>query len=201
MNKLINKLNKALETLIDHTDNVLRDTDGATDYIIYEVPIECRTDIATYFYDRGNFKDLASTTCDHCHKRFFLINHAKENPKDVCHCIYERTINPYHGGFNYTNKTADLYDYMFNRKSTRYWPQQQNPLTAEDSDTKWINKHGNKVTISRDFGTNVPVERNLTLGINHLQEEYDSRNKNPNIMRHVDQDYHYPEVPTKPKTK
>tara|TARA_Y100001973_G_C5128828_1_gene296619 strand:+ start:111 stop:698 length:588 start_codon:yes stop_codon:yes gene_type:complete len=187
----INKINKALETLVNHTDNVLKDTDGATDYIFYEVPIECRTDIATYFYDRGNFKDLESTTCYHCHKQFFLIDHTKENPKDVCHCVYERTINPYHGGFNYTNKTAELYDQMFRNKS-RLWPSTTKPLvTTQDKDTKWINKHGNKVTISRDFGTNVPVERNLTLGIQFLQDEYNSRHScvhHDSVMRHVDQD-------------
>jgi len=195
----INKINKALETLVDHTDNVLKDTDGATDYITYEVPIERRDDIATHFYDRnktnsgnGFFKDLESTTCDHCHKQFFFIDRTKENPKDICHCVYERTINPYHSGFDYTNKTAELYDRMFNHNNSRHtlWPSATKPLVTKE-DTKWINKHGNKITVSRDFGANVPVERNLTLGIQFLQDEYNSRHScvhHESVMRHVDQD-------------
>ena len=183
----LNKINNALETLVEHTDNVLRDKDGSTDYIFYEVPITNRTDIALHFYDRGNYKDLASTTCDHCHKPFFLIDKSKENPKDVCHCVYERTINPYHGGFSYINKTECLYNEMFNSKTPLHFvnTSTQKPLDPTN-ENDWINKHGNKVTISRDFGPNVSVERNLTLGIKHIIDEYNNRPRS--VMRHVDQD-------------
>ena len=169
-------VDKALETLVSHSEKVLLGLDYAPDYVFVEVPIEDRLDIASHF-NRGSESPLIETCCDHCHKPFVAAHKSKNNPKDVCHCIYRRYMNPYHGGFMYMNETAIQYDKQFGKHSNRV--DASIPLnrslyekTDNNHDNSWILRHGNVVTVSRNFGDGVRVENNLTLGIAHLEEDY-----------------------------
>jgi len=169
-------VDKALETLVSHSEKVLLGLDYATDYVFVEVPIEDRLDIARHF-NRGSEKPLVDTCCDHCHKYFKAAFERNNNPKDVCHCIYRRYMDPYHGGFMYMNETAIQYNKQFGKHSSRC--SDSMPLnrslyekTDKDHDNSWILRHGNVVTVSRSFGDGVGVENNLTLGIAHIEEDY-----------------------------
>ena len=170
-------VDKALETLVSHSEKVLLGLDYATDYVFVEVPIEDRLDIARHF-NKGSESPLVDTCCDHCHKFFKAAFERNNNPKDVCHCIYRRYMDPYHGGFMYMNETAIQYNKQFGKYADiERCPQV--PLnrslyekTDKDHDNSWILRHGNVVTVSRSFGDGVGVENNLTLGIAHIEEDY-----------------------------
>ena len=175
-------IDKALETLVSHSEQVLLGLDYATDYVFIEVPIENRLDIANHFYNLHGYRNqenvgVIDVCCDHCHKPFVAAHESKNNPKDVCHCVYKRYMNAYQGGFMYMNESAIQYNTQFGKpshKSSNSIPLVRSlyEKTDDDHDNSWILRHGNVVTVSRSFGEGVSVENNLTLGIAHVEEDY-----------------------------
>ena len=184
-------VDKALETLVSHSEKVLLGIDYATDYVILEVPIENRIDIADNFHNH-DVNGIDNVRCDHCHKPF-IGKKKRKGPQDVCHCVYKRYIDPYQGGFVYINESAVQYHTQFGKATNcgDNWKPLVRSLyekTDDDHDNSWILRHGNVVTVSRSFGKGVAVENNLTLGIAHLEKEYDSHRAQSKAYRAHDRE-------------
>ena len=185
-------VDKAIETLVSHSEKVLLGLDYAPDYVFIEVPIENRLDIARH-YNRGCDSPLVDTRCNHCHKVFKAAFERNNNPKDVCHCIYKRYMDPYHGGFMYLNETAIQYDKQFGHAhidKCNSVPLNRSlyEKTNDNHDNSWILRHGNVVTVSRSFGQGVGIENNLTLGIAHIEEEYNRNRAQSKVYRDHDRE-------------
>ena len=60
--------------------------------------------------------------------------------------------------------------------------------TNDNHDNSWILRHGNVVTVSRNFGEGVGVENNLTLGIAHIEEAYERNRAQSKVYRDHDRE-------------
>tara|TARA_R110000823_G_C15927457_1_gene499195 strand:- start:416 stop:928 length:513 start_codon:yes stop_codon:yes gene_type:complete len=165
MTKIKTKVEKAIETIVDHLDLVLMKEDYAYDIIDYEVDIESRTDLAKFYYDNasrmGTALPVMDIKCPHCLKAFVVLE--DRAPEDTCTCVYKRIINPYHSGFSLRNLTAETYAKMF--EANAYENNVSNPL-PNAKQALWNKKYADRITVSRSFGKNTMLSNSgTTLGL------------------------------------
>ena len=159
------KVIKAIESIVDHMDQVLMGKDKAYDIIDYEVDVDNRTDLAKFYYDiasqKGTSVPLSEVKCSHCLKPFVVLE--DRAPEDTCTCVYKRIVNPYTKGFSLRNLTEETYAVMF--KANAYENNVSNPL-PNAKQAVWNNKYADRISVSRSFGKNTMLSNSgTTLGL------------------------------------
>ena len=159
------KVIKAIESIVNHMDQVLMGKDKAYDIIDYEVDVDNRTDVAKFYYDiasqKGTSVPLSEVKCHHCLKAFVVLE--DRAPEDTCTCVYKRIINPYTKGFSLRNLTAETYAKMF--EANAYENNVSNPL-PNAKQAVWNNKYADRISVSRSFGKNNMISNSgTTLGL------------------------------------